>query len=293
MRFFGGALLALMVCGACVHSQGDPLLLPVIEKAPQKAYRYYLDISSSVVGFNLLVNGAELLVVEGKTHASQVDINDWMISGENEIVISIAWPEGVKFAAGTSSASFKLFANDTILGEYQWPVPAVPDTAESYPYTMYETFKPAVFPRVLVERAEKVISSTGALPREDQEAIAVLAEDLRRAFTEKDLAELENLFKIKYSDLAAARFTTPAAIGAEMAELYGGLMEKEAYTVHPFYGRYGYFSTADDRLVKIVQGRIGFPEPALVITYREGRRTRRHDLDLYFARIDGRWVILR
>jgi hypothetical protein len=70
-------------------------------------------------------------------------------------------------------------------------------------------------------------------------------------------------------------------------------MEKDSYGVMPFYGRYGYFSIADDRLVRVVQGRIGFAEPALVITYREGRRTRRHDVDLYFAKIDGKWMILR
>jgi hypothetical protein len=250
-------------------------------------------VSSNIVGFNLLVNGAELLVVEGKTHSSQVDINDWMVSGDNELVISITWPEGVKFAPGTSSASFTLFANDTILREYRWPTAAAADVAASYPYTISETFKPVVFPRVLVEKAEKVISSAGTLSQADQEEIAALAEDLRRAFAEKNLAGINNIFRVKYADLAAARFTSASAIRTEMAAVYGDLMEKEAYTVRPFYGRYGYFSTADDRLVKVVQGRIGFPEPALVITWREGRRTLRHDLDLYFAKIDGKWVILR
>ncbi|MDR2314353.1 MAG: hypothetical protein LBE02_07440 [Spirochaetaceae bacterium] len=293
MKFLSGALLALIVFAACAHSEGDSAPPRLTERPPQRVYRYYLDVSSDIVGFNLLVNGTELLVVEGKNHSSRVDINDWMVSGDNELVISITWPEGVKFAPGTSSASFKLFANDTLLREYRWPAAGAADAAASYPYTISETFKPVAFPRILVEKAEKVISSAGTLSQADQEEIAALAEDLRRAFTGKNLAEINSLFGIKYADLAAARFTTTTAIRTETAALYGELMEKEAYTVRPFYGRYGYFSTADDRLVKVVQGRIGFPEPALVITYREGRRTLRYDLDLYFAKIDGRWVILR
>jgi hypothetical protein len=42
-----------------------------------------------------------------------------------------------------------------------------------------------------------------------------------------------------------------------------------------------------------MQGSLGFPEPALVMTYRENRRTLRYDLDVYFAKIGGRWVIVR
>jgi hypothetical protein len=249
---------------------------------------------SQFAGFSILVNGAELLVNEGgKNHSSRVDLNDWMVSGSNELAITLFWPEAAKFAAGTAAASFKLFVNDTLLREFKWPAAGVRDTLEAYPYTINETFRASGFPRVLMDRAERVISSAGNLPRSDQEEIAVLANEIRKAFTEKNIPEIDRLFRVKYTDLASARFTTAAALRTAADETYSDLMEKEAYAVRPLAGRYGYFSTADDKVVRLVQGRIGFPEPALVITYRDGRRTVRYDLDLYLAKIDGKWVIIR
>jgi hypothetical protein len=300
MRKFLPVFLVLLLCVACKTTSepsepADPAtaLRPSTQRVSGRARHYRIESTSRVAGFSLLINGAELLVNEGKNHSSKVDLNDWMISGTNELAITIFWPETEKFAAGISSASFKLFVNDTLLQEFKWPAAGVQDVLESYPYTINETFKASGFPRVLMDRAERVISSAGTLPRSDQEEIAALADQARQAFTEKNIPEIDRLFRVKYTDLASARFVSAATLRTAADTTYSELMEKEAYTVRPFYGRYGYFSTADDKVVRLVQGRIGFPEPALVITYREGRRTVRYDLDLYFAKIDGKWVIIR
>jgi hypothetical protein len=301
MRKLGWILPIIMLFCACVGTQAEDstVLRPEPDSPPppppvKRVYFYRIESSSQIQGYNVLVNGAEMLTNEGgKPSEFRTDINDWMVSENNEISITIFWPEGVRFTSGVSPASFKLFSNDTLIKEYRWPAPGVSDVSSSYPRTINETFKTDGFPKVLLEKAERVISSTGVLPRDDQQSIATLVEQLRKAFAEKSIAAIDELFKTKYNDLATARFTTPAAIKAEADKQYLELMEKEAYAVRPFSGRYGYYSTADDRVVRVIQGRIGFPEPAMVITWREGKRTLRWDLELYFARIDGKWVIIR
>jgi hypothetical protein len=299
MRKFCCILLVFVLVSACAQTPADvdSASAPTAVKVPKKIYQYRFEIDARTIGYTLLVNGAEMSVFEGgngKTSTVSTIINDWMISGNNEIAINIFWPDGLKFTPGAGSGVFRFFVNDTQIKEYRWPLAEVPENTNSY--TINDTFKAEGFPRVLIERAERVISSTGALPQSDQEEIAALAEQVRQAFTEKDISRLDSLFEFKYADLAAARFTTAAAVRAEMNAQFREVMEKEAYAVRPFsyYGRYGYFSTADDRVVRLVQGRIGFPEPVLVITYRnEARRTARYDLDLYFVKIDGKWIIIR
>jgi len=300
MKKLEWVLLLLVLFSACAQTPEENAAPPVpgtlspVRSTPKRTFFYRVEASSQTVGFNILINGAELLVSETpKPSGVNTAINDWMVSGNNEISITIFWPDGVKFAPGTASASFKLFSNDALVKEFLWPVAGVPDQNNSYPYTITETFKADGFPKVSLEKAERVISSAGVLPRDDQEVIAALAGDLRKAFTEKNIAGIGALFQTKYADLAVARFTTPAAVKAEADEQYAELMGKEGYAVTPATRRYSYSSTADDRVVRVNQGRVGFPEPALVITWKEGRATRRWDMELYFAKIDGNWVIIR
>ncbi|MDR1306681.1 MAG: hypothetical protein LBK74_03810 [Treponema sp.] len=301
MRKLCCILLVFVLFSACAQTPDDvdpgPALISTPVKAPKAIYRYRFEVDARTIGYTLLINGAEMYVFEGgngKVSTYSTVINDWMISGNNEIAVNIFWPDGLKFTPGAGSGVFRFFVNDTQIKEYRWPVAEVPEDTNSY--TINDTFRADGFPRVLIERAERVISSTGALPQSDQEEIAALAEQVRQAFTENDISRIGSLFEFKYADLAAARFITAAAVRAEMDAQFLEVMEKEAYAVRPFsyYGRYGYFSTADDRVVRLVQGRIGFPEPVLVITYRnEARRTARYDLDLYFVKIDGKWIIIR
>lgn len=260
----------------------------------RKTFFYRVEATSQMAGFTVLVNGTELHVSEGaKPSESKTNINDWMISGNNEISFSIFWPDNVKFAPGTAYASFKLYSNDTLIKEFTWPGAGVPDLASSYPHTITDYFKADGFPRVALERAERVISSAGVLPKSDQEVIASMASELRKAFVDKNIALINELLANKYADLAVARFTTAAAIREEISGQYLELMGKENYTVRPHSWRFSYSSTADDRVVRVTQGRIGFPEAALVITWREKGTTRRFDQELYFSKIDGKWMIIR
>jgi hypothetical protein len=140
---------------------------------------------------------------------------------------------------------------------------------------------------------EKADLITGVLPQADQAEITAVVEKLRQGFAAKDLEAIDELFAAKYADIATARFLKTEEYKAEMDAFYTELFSREAFAVRPLYSRYNFQSTAADRLVKVMQGSLGFPEPALVMTYRENKRTRRYDLDLYFAKIGGKWLIVR
>jgi hypothetical protein len=297
--FFVFVLLAACVSSAGAGENGE---IPADASQSRKnspdtsRYRYYFDISTNTAGFTLIVNGVELVYFEGgKSYSKSLDINDWMLFGDNEFEISIFWPDDARYTPGKASGVFTLSMEETKSGgdtktselyALQWPG----SLTENYPFSVTETFKPKQFPHVLIEKAERI---TGVLPRSDQEEITAVVEQLRQAFAAKDPALIDELLFIKYADIAGARFVRLDAYKAEVNSFYTSLFEREAFTVRPLYSRYNFQSTAADRLVKVMQGSIGFPEPALVMTYRENRRTLRYDLDLYFAKIDGRWIIVR
>ena len=297
MRKLWLVLLFAAIFSACAQTPSETFSSPEKENASRSVRRkflYRVKASSNIVGFNIMVNGAEIANTGGgAVFSSETNINDWMVSGNNKIEITVFWPENVSFTPSISSASFKLYSNDKMIKEFKWPESASPpDKLNSYPHTFTENFKADGFPRVLLERAERIISSAGALPRSDQEEIAEIAGQLRTAFTEKNISLIEELFRFKYTDLATARFSTTAEIRNEANEKYRELMDKPGYTII-FNGRNSFFTAADDRAVRLGQGRIGFPQPALIISYREGRSTARFELELYFAKIDGKWVIIR
>ena len=272
-------------------SEQKPGLTPN-RSSSKRAYYYGVDAVSGIIGYSIMVNGVEVMATDGETNnAAKIDFNDWMISGNNKIDITVFWPDNIKFSPGIGSGLFKLFLNDKPTKEFKWPL-ASPDRINSYPYTFTEIIKADNFPKVLLERAERVISSAGTLPRADQDEIAEIAQQLRKAFTGKDIEAIDALFNTKYADLGTARFAAPLSIKAEANAKFRELMGKDGYTVL-FNGRNSYFSAADDRAVRLGQGRIGFPEPALIITWKDGRTASRWDMDLYFAKIDGKWVIIR
>lgn len=299
MRKFWPVLLFTALVSACAQTPVENNTLNrrqdlQASRISKRSYLYYVDVSARVLGFSIMVNGAELAAIDGgqESYYSRFEINDWMVSGNNKIDITILWPDSVKFTPAISSASFRLLSNDKLIKEFKWPVPGTPDQINTYPFTFSEIFKADGFPKVSLERAERVISSAGALPREDQAAIAAIAQQIRTAFTEKNIDAIDFLMEAKYTDLAIARFTTVDAIKEEEHKKYRELMGSPGYTVY-FNGRNSFFSAADDKAVRLGQGRIGFPEPALIINYREGGRAARWTMELYFAKIDGYWVIIR
>ncbi|MDR1931046.1 MAG: hypothetical protein LBQ44_10530 [Treponema sp.] len=272
---------------------------PNAKVADTSRYRYGFDISVNTLGFSIVLNGTELVSFEGgPSYSKSLDINDWMISGDNEFTITLFWPDNKKFNSGAASGLFALSSEKlesagqgsgekTELFSRSWPAPGA---EENYPLSVSGRFKPDRFNPVLIERGELF---NGVLSRSDQEEITAEVEKLRQAFAAKDLDAVNALFADKYADIAAARFLKPEEYRAEMDGFYSGLFAREAFTVRPLYSRYNFQSAAAGRLVKVMQGSLGFPEPALIMSYRENRRTLRYDLDLYFAKIGGRWVIVR
>lgn len=250
---------------------------------------YTFDIDARSAGFSLFLNGTELVFFEGDgDYSASTPLNDWMLPGENNFSITI-----IPFPPA-AAASFRFSLKQqtdgafppSVLFTFAWPE----DGARR---EISGRFGAEGFPDLLAGKAERVISSSGVLPRSDQGEITVLTQAFRQALSEKNIDALHSLLEAKYRDAAAVRFIPAEEYRAESGVLYSSLMEKPGFTVLPLYGGYTFHSTADDRLVKVMQGRAGFPEPAVIVEYREGGVKVRREHDLYFAKINGRWAIIR
>lgn len=286
--------MTAFVITACV--QMEPVRVPVksaetpvpVETGLFRQF-YTFDIEARAAGFSLFLNGTELVFFEGGgDYSASTPLNDWMLPGENNFSITI-----VPFpVVPVSSCTFSLVQQTegvfppVVLFSFAWP----DDGARR---EISGRFGAEGFPDLLAGKAERVISSSGVLSRSDQGEITALIQTFRQALSEKNLDALQSLLEAKCRDAAAARFISAEEYRAECRVFYSSLMEKPGFTVLPFYGGYTFHSTADDRFVKVMQGRVGFPEPAVVVEYRDDSGKVRHEHDLYFAKIDGRWVIIR
>ncbi|MDR0402306.1 MAG: hypothetical protein LBH35_01810 [Treponema sp.] len=296
MKLFWPALFLLpaLFFGSCVQvpvtGNDDPA--ETAAEAPTARYRYSFEIDSETA-FSLLVNGVELAFFEGgSSYSAPVILNDWMISGENEFSITVFPPENSRTASSCSFALKKKNLADGVESTFYTLTRSGADGETMFDIT--ERFTPEYFPVTLAEKAEKVIAAAGVLPMSDQREITSVVHRLREAFSAKDIGAINALMETKNADLAAARFLRPEECRAASETFYLELINKADFSVRPLNGHYSFLSTADDRLVRVMQGRVGFPEPAIIMEYRDdsGKKIR-YEHDLYFAKIDGSWVIIR
>jgi hypothetical protein len=264
----------------------------VENSAAEDRYRYSFEINSRSAGFSLLLNGVELVFFEGgSSYSDSVILNDWMVSGENEFSITVFPPENRR----TVSCGFILKKRNIADGvESAFYTLDWPGAGGQTRFDTTERFTPENFPAALVEKAERVISAAGVLPMADQREITSSVQKLREAFAAKDIGTVNALMETKNADLAAVRFLPVEECRAASEAFYTDMMNRADFGVRPLNGHYSFLSTADDRLVKVKQGRVGFPEAAIILEYRDaGGKKARYEQDLYFAKIDGSWVIIR
>jgi hypothetical protein len=290
-------LLPALFFASCVQlppvDNDEPVVAATENFVAEYRYYYRFEINSRTAGFSLLLNGSELVFFEGgSSYSGSVLLNDWMVSGENEFSITVFSPENGRVSA---SCSFVLKKQDiadgaeSVLYTLDWP-----GSSGETMLDVTEYFTPENFPAALMEKAERVISATGNLPMADQREITSIVQKLREAFTVKDIGTVNVLMETKNADLAAVRFLPLEECRAASEAFFVDLMNRADFSVRPLNGHYSFLSTADDRLVKVMQGRVGFPEAAIILEYRDDNgKKARHEQDLYVAKIDGSWVIIR
>jgi hypothetical protein len=264
----------------------------VVTKSPERRisaadrYLYSFDIKSDAVGFSLLVNDIELLFFEGDSYSNTILLNDWMIPGENQFSINI-FPAGKRNSDRSCSFILKRKSassdEEYVLDTFDWSAATSNSKSGSFTETN--------FPATLVEKADTL---PGNLPVDDQKEITEIVDQLRAAFSAKDINTVIALFENKNSDIASARFLQSAEYRKTMTDFYTDLMSKPGFSVKPLSRRIYAFSTAlDRRFVKVMQGREGFPEAAITLYYRENGKLVSYEQNLYFAKISGSWIIIR
>lgn len=288
--------MSALFFGSCaqfpVTGNDDPVETVVENPAAESRYRYSFEINSEAA-FSLLLNGVELVFFEGgSSYSAPVILNDWMISGENEFSIAVLPPEKGRTVSSYSFVLKKKNVTDGVESTlYTFSRPGADGETR---LDITERFTPENFPAALIEKAEGVISAAGVLPMTDQREITSVVRKLREAFAAKDIGTINALVETKNTDLAAVRFLPVEECRAASEAFYLELINRTDFSVRPLNGHYSFLSVADDRLVKVMQGRVGFPEAAIILEYRDdnGRRAR-HEQDLYFAKINGTWIIIR
>lgn len=308
-------LLIVFLFTACAQT-GPFASAAEVKTAPALRYVYNFEIKTKAVGFSLLLNGMGIASFDGAgDYTASIPVNDWALPGENELLIQFILPPlpSGKQAAPQNTGSFCDFFlkqqifnaggglnEESVIYSYTWraegkdkntgfgPVSEVIVPAED----VKGRFTLNKFPRVMISQAERL--DNRSLTKEDQEEISRIATMLQGAFSAKDLSAVDGLLKTRYRDLASARFLSAADFEAENSAFYASLVGNQGFAPRPPNGRYVFLSTMNGRLVKVTQGSVAFPLPALILEYRDdkGRRIR-YDIDLYFAKINGVWLIVR
>jgi hypothetical protein len=231
---------------------------------------YRAEISASGAGYSFLVNNTELSVYEGSGRkADTVILNEWLLSGENEITLNAY--------GGAGSLNVAVYRGDALLhrftGQGDW------------------RFTPSDFPILLTEKAESV---PYVLPNADQQEITAVINQLRSALASKNTNALRTLLLTKYTDIAKARGAASEDLLGKRFTEYNILLYQNDFAVRPLSGHYSFHSMLADKVVKVTQGATGFPQPAIVITYKDaGGKAGAENINLYFAKINGKWVIIR
>jgi hypothetical protein len=263
------------------------------------AYYYVFTVASDIVGFSIQINDAEVAYFEGgKPYSGSIEINQWMMSGKNDYTVTVFWPENIKFTPGKGDFKLSLDVSkksgdtlkETMLYTLKGPKPGA---AETYPYGITETFVPEAFPATLLEKAERIMSDAGALPTEDRWEILDIVDRLSQALANQNAEAVYELQQDKYRDIALARYLPYETFRQQAEAEIRDLLGHANFEVRMTYSKFNFLLTADNLLIRVVQGRVGFPEPAIIMTYRENNRTVQRSLDLYFAKIGGRWTIVR
>jgi hypothetical protein len=270
----------------------EPAGIVVEDSADECRYHYSFEINSRAAGFSLLLNGEELVFFEGgSSYSGSVLLNDWMVSGENEFFIAVFPPENGRTASCGFILKKRNIADgaESTLYTLDWP-----GASGATMFDITERFTPENFPATFMEKAKRDISAAGVLPMADQREITSVVQKLRGAFAAKDIGTINALMEAKNADLAAVRFLPLEEYRAASDAFYAELMNRADFTVRPLNGHYSFLSTADDRLVKVMQGRVGFPEAAIILEYRDSNgKKARYEQNLYFAKTGGSWVIIR
>lgn len=267
-------LLPLLCACACASKQA--------EKEPQ----YYIVEATGNAHFSIKLNDIPFCVNEFWKEA-----NSWLLPGKNEISVEVLWPQA-EGSDDNVSLEVKFYLADLYKGfsdeAKRYVTFTLPENADrSKPLVWEQTFTIPFVENLLLAKAETVAELT----EEDKQEMIDRIEELKKAYADMDIERIYALQGDAWEDVARARYKSP---DLEKEETTKAIEERFSITnlatpVEPLdapkfeqMGRLVLVYFDDD------------PDPFTIkIDFEFDGGIYTWGAALCFAKVDGKWIILR
>jgi hypothetical protein len=257
------------------------------------ANRHVLQHSSGGLSVIVGVNRAHNIVDVGRGTTIILPINEWIMPENNELSIFLS--RSAVTAPTTPFADIHLFVADprsrkndplTTLAKFIWPLP-VP-TPSILPFLGQLPFKVTDPPPCSLWReAEKIRN----LSNNDRLEILKIVERFRQALEHRNVDDAYALSEYKFRDSAVADGISYNILESALKEDYREMLSTPDLKSEPLTQATAVFDLVCDEKVVFVSRGLG--KEALRFESESGGRRRAYGIQLYFAFIKNRWVIVR
>jgi len=250
-----------------------------------------LEVMTRSVGCVVGMNGTPLGEdYQGKGVSVNRTVNEWVLPKENKLDIFLFWPPARDFEPRTAQARLRVSVVDVKDGTpvgteeiftWTWPLPGLP---EGYPFILSQPIKIPIQPATeLWNRAQPVESVSEA----DQRQIITLLEQFLAALRAQDHTRLYELSILKFQDKGRADGHSADVMRQVALEGYAELTSGNLVSMRELdVDRLVFDPVAGGLAVRVSYGR---GQPPIVVETAEERRS----VDVYVAKVDGSWVIVR
>ena len=251
---------------------------------------YVLRILTQDVGCIAGINDAPICEdMRGLGLSSTRSVAEWVMPGENFFTVYLFWPPDRAFESGKAATTATLFIGQTSESEttrhpvaaMMYPIPGIP---EAYPYRVRQKFQANPVPPTRLWGDAQPVER---LSEGDQRDMVDLAERFRQTFVARNVQAMYDLTSYKFEDRARAEGFSPTEQRQAAMELYAEMVASNENVVAPLYPELIVFdSIANGAVYRLTQG------SGQKLIRMEDAKTRRR-IDIYMAKISGKWTIVR
>ena len=256
---------------------------------------YFLTFQSQQLAASVKLNGVPLFSdAQGRGGRISMPVNPWIMPDSNKLGIEILAETGENpelevqlFIHDNESSSPKV---GQMLASFSYPFqeepPVVPLPLKKK-IPVADEFLIKLPPAKLWTEAETINSLT----EEDKQTILTLADEVTKAFAEKNITRLYELMDYRYNDQAVASYQSPERIKEVVHTQFGWIFEKASDKIMPIpmdKEKVSFTLAANNKLVLL--HREGGGE---AVIFDDPIKKNETSIDIFASRINGKWCITR
>ena len=263
---------------------------------------FFLQSDFFGLAITILLNGVPIVIdTTGDGYQETQPVNIWLKPGENKLSVQLDQvgnlEGGTTLGSVDSSAKIRLFRHREgsvrpdpveVLANFSWPLI---DTDIDIRKDQYEWSKTVVIPQGYI--AETIqwsrSQSVGSLLIEDKQKIFQLLSRLALALQEKKFEHAFSMMKVKFQDEAVSNGKSLARVKSSVLELWQMMSDTPSLEMRlPSFEELQFHIVGRRNLIVV-----DWPGHESPIMFIDNEREIGYGIDLYFAIIDGAWVITR